>query len=149
MASRLVGSTSMWWGATALASVSGLPIRLRSSPPMMAWEPSTSWSIAFPMSCSRPASRASATSAPISAAAIDEEMIEGHPGHFAANRVETAEDDGLRGVVDDQVDPGGMFQRSDIPTFPTDDAALHLVAWNGHHRDGRLRGLFGGNPLHR
>src|SRR5207247_518263 len=65
------------------------------------------------------------------------------------NRVETAEDHGFRRVIDDQVDPGRVFQGPDIPTFPTDDAALHLVAGNGHHRDGGLRGLLGSHALHR
>src|SRR5438105_3905449 len=76
-------------------------------------------------------------------------MIEGHPRHLAADRVEATQNDRLRCVVDDQVDPGRVFEGSNVAALPTDDAPLHLVAGDCHHRQRGLGGLLGGNPLHR
>ena len=81
--------------------------------------------------------------------AIDQQMIEGHPRHLAADRVEATQNDSLRCVVDDQVDPGRVFEGPNVAALSTDDAPLHLVAGDCHHRHRGLCGLFGGNPLHR
>src|ERR1700693_179984 len=81
--------------------------------------------------------------------AVDQEMVESHPRHLAADRVEATQDDGLRRVVDDQVDAGRVLERPNVAPLTTDDATLHLVAGDGHHGNRGLRGLLGGNPLHR
>src|SRR5260370_42174140 len=76
-------------------------------------------------------------------------MIQSHPRHLAADRVEATENDGLRRVVDDEVDAGGMLEGPNVAALSTDDAALHLVAGDRHHRYRGFGGLLGGNPLHR
>ena len=55
--------------------------------------------------------------------------------------------DGLRGVVDDQIHAGEVFQSTDVPAFPADDPALHLVIGQGHHRHGGLGHVVGGIAL--
>jgi hypothetical protein len=60
-------------------------------------------------------------------AAVGHELGEGQAGDFAADRVEGADDDRFRGVVDDQVHARGLFEGADVASLATDDAALHLV----------------------
>src|SRR4029079_17757265 len=72
-------------------------------------------------------------------APISDELRDRDPGDLATNRVETTQDDRLRGVVDDQVDAGGLFEGADVATLPADDPALHLVGWQVDHTDGVLR----------
>src|SRR5919204_2654527 len=80
--------------------------------------------------------------------AVDEQMVEGDPGDFPANRVEAAQDDGLRSVVDDEVHAGGVLQGPDVTAFTPDDPPLHLVAGYGDYGDGGFSGLLGSDPLH-
>jgi hypothetical protein len=82
-------------------------------------------------------------------APISDELRDRDPGDLATNRVETTQDDRLRGVVDDQVDAGGLFEGADVATLPADDPALHLVGWQVDHTDGVLRRVVGGDALHR
>ena len=81
--------------------------------------------------------------------AVDQQMVERHSCHLAADRVESAQDDGFGCVVDDQVDPGRVLERSNVAPFATDDAPLHLVTRDGHHRHRGLGGLLSRDPLHR
>ena len=48
------------------------------------------------------------------------------PCDFSTNRVKAGEDDGLRRVIDDQINARQLFNRSNIATFATDDASFHL-----------------------
>ena len=43
-------------------------------------------------------------------------------------------DDRVGGVVDDEVDAGRLLERPDVASLAPDDAALHLVRWDGHGR---------------
>ncbi len=79
--------------------------------------------------------------------AVHDELVERDPCHLAAHRVEPADDHGLRGVVDDQVDSGGLLEGADVAPFLADDAALQLVGRQRQHRDRDLRGLVGGDAL--
>ena len=56
--------------------------------------------------------------------------------------------DGLRGVVDDQIDAGGGFEGADVAALAADDAALHVVVGQRHHGDGGLRHVVGGALLY-
>ena len=71
-------------------------------------------------------------------AAVGNELLQRQPGDFPADRVEARQGDGLRGVVDNQIHAGQGFQSPDIPAFPADNAALHFIAGQGHHRNGGL-----------
>ena len=79
-------------------------------------------------------------------AAVADQAFQGHPGHLAACLVEGGQGDGLGGIVDDEVHAGGGLQRADVAAFAADDAALHLIVGQGHHRDGGLAGMVGGAP---
>src|SRR5690242_4531305 len=79
--------------------------------------------------------------------AIHDQLVERDPGHLTADRVEPADDHGLRGVVDDQVDPGGLLEGADVAPFFADNAALQLVGRQRQHRDRDLGGLVGGDAL--
>ena len=77
-----------------------------------------------------------------------EELLERHAGDLAADAVEAGEDDGVRRVVDDEVDAGEVLERADVAALATDDAALHVVARQLDDGDGGLRGVAGGHALH-
>ena len=66
--------------------------------------------------------------------AVQDEGLEGHPGHLPSHRVEAREQHSLWGVVDDQVDPGNLLERSNVAALATDDPTLHLIAWQVQHR---------------
>ena len=82
-------------------------------------------------------------------AAICHELGEGQAGHFPADRVEGADDDRFRRVVDDQVHASSLFEGADVAAFATDDASLHLVVGQMDGGDGVLGGVVGGDALHR
>ena len=81
-------------------------------------------------------------------AAVLEQLLERHAGDLAPHAVEARQDDGVRGVVDDEVDAGEVLQRADVAALAADDAALHVVGGELDDRHGRLGGVAGGHPLH-
>ena len=60
-------------------------------------------------------------------APVLDQLLERRPGHLAPEPVEGGEDDGLRRVVDDEVDAGQVLQRADVAALSSDDSALHVV----------------------
>ena len=70
--------------------------------------------------------------------AVGNEALQGHLGDLALERRKGRQDDGLGGVVDDEVDAGGGFQGADVAAFAADDAALHFLGGQGHGGDGLL-----------
>ena len=80
-------------------------------------------------------------------AAIGHELLEGDPGDLPTDRVEGRHRNRLGGVIDDEIDPGDGFEGADVATLPTDDAALHVVGREGHHRHGRFGDDLGGQAL--
>jgi len=80
-------------------------------------------------------------------AAVGDELLQRHPGDLAAHRVETGDDDRLGRVVDDEVDAGGGFEGADVAALAADDAALHVVVGQRHHRYRGLRHVVGGALL--
>ena len=68
---------------------------------------------------------------------------------FAAYRVEARDGDGFGGVIDDDVDAGGGFERADVATFATDEAALQVVGRQLHHGHGALVDELTGVALNR
>ena len=55
------------------------------------------------------------------------EFVEGEAAYLSADRVEAGQEHSLRGVVDDQVDPGDRLESADVAPFAADDAALEFV----------------------
>ena len=80
-------------------------------------------------------------------AAVGDQLLQGEAADLAPDRVEAGQQDRLGGVVDDQVDAGDRLEGPDVAALAADDAALHVVRRQGEDRDGRLRGLLGGDPL--
>src|SRR5436305_1254514 len=60
---------------------------------------------------------------------------------LTADAVERRQDDGLRRVVDDEVDAGEMLEGANVAALAADDPALHVVGRELDERDGRLRGV--------
>ncbi len=69
------------------------------------------------------------------------------PGDLPADGVKPRQDDGFRGVVDDDVDPRGRLERTDVPPFPPDDPALHLLGGERNRRHDTLGDVVGRVPL--
>ncbi len=80
-------------------------------------------------------------------APVEHQRFQGHPADFAAYRIEAGQQNGFRGVVDDDVDAGHGLVRADVAALAADDPAFHVVARQVEHRDDRLRGLLAGDAL--
>ena len=70
-------------------------------------------------------------------------------GDLATNRIEAREDDSLRRVIDNQIDPSRLFERTDVAAFAPDNATLHVIAWQRHDGDRGIADEFAGNALNR
>jgi hypothetical protein len=82
-------------------------------------------------------------------AAVGDQALQGQPGDLPAHRLEAREDHRLGGVVDDQVDAGGLLEGADVAPLAADDASLHLVRRQVDHRHRALHHVVGGDPLDR
>jgi hypothetical protein len=60
-------------------------------------------------------------------APVRDQFLERQARDLSAHRVEAGYDDGIRGVVDDDVHTSRELERANVPTFAADDAPLHLV----------------------
>ena len=82
-------------------------------------------------------------------APVLDQLEEGHPRDLAPDAVERREHDGVRRVVDDEVDAGQVLERADVPALAADDPALHVVGRKLDERHRRLGGRARRNPLQR
>src|SRR5579875_1337833 len=80
-------------------------------------------------------------------AAVGNEPLEREAGQLAPDRVVAGDDDRLRCVVDDEVDPRRRLDGPDIAALPADDPALHVVARQRDHGDGALGDELPGQAL--
>ena len=75
--------------------------------------------------------------------AVSHELVESQPADLTTYRVESRDDDGLRRVVDNDLNAARSLERTDVSTLTTDDTTLHLIIINMEdtHRvfDGGLR----------
>ena len=74
-------------------------------------------------------------------AAVGDELFERQPRDLAADRVERGDGNGLRRVVDDEVDAGDGLKRADVAALAADDAALHFIVGQRNDGDGGLGGM--------
>ena len=72
-----------------------------------------------------------------------EQLLQRHARDLAPHAVEARQHDGVRRVVDDEVDAGEVLERADVAPLAADDAALHVVGRELDDGDGRLRGVAG------
>ena len=82
-------------------------------------------------------------------APVLDQLQQRHARDLSPDAVEGREDDGVRRVVDDEVDAGEVLERPDVAAFPADDAALHVVGGQLDERDGRLCRCARSNSLQR
>ncbi len=82
-------------------------------------------------------------------AAVGDELVQGQAGDLPADRVEAADDDHARRVVDDQVHARGLFEGADVAAFAADDPPLHFVVGDAHRAGCRLGGVRGRVALQR
>ncbi len=80
--------------------------------------------------------------------AVAHELRQRDPRDLAPDGIEARQHHRLGGVVDDQVDAGGLLEGPDVAALAADDPALHLVAGQVDDRDRVLGGVVGGHPLH-
>ena len=82
-------------------------------------------------------------------AAVGYELVQGQTCDLAAHGIETAEDDGLGRVVDDDLDACRGLQSTYVAALAADDAALDLVTVDVEYRNGILDGRLGSYTLDR
>jgi hypothetical protein len=74
---------------------------------------------------------------------VSNQLLQRGAGDLAADRVKARQDDGFRRIVDDQVNPRQRLKRTDVASFASDDAALHLFVRqrdDGYRRFGYVIG---------
>jgi hypothetical protein len=64
--------------------------------------------------------------------AVQYELRQRDPRCLSPHRIEGRERHRIRSVIDDEVHAGCGLQRPDVSSLATNDAALHVVAGNGH-----------------
>ena len=80
-------------------------------------------------------------------AAVGYKLVQSQAANLASDGVESTDDDGFGGVVDDNLDAGSRLEGSDVAALATDDASLHLVVVDVEHRDGVLDSCLGSDAL--
>ena len=75
--------------------------------------------------------------------AVHDQFFHSNPCHFTADRVKGGDDHGFRGIINDQVNTRGSFQRADVPAFTADDAALHVIVRQADHADSAFSHMVG------
>src|SRR5688572_18385450 len=70
-------------------------------------------------------------------ASVVHQPFQRHLRDFPAQWVEARNDHRFGCFVNNQIDPGGRFDRTDVAAFPADDASLHGVI--GNRNDGNCR----------
>src|SRR5690606_12877687 len=81
--------------------------------------------------------------------AILDEPMQRQTRNLPSYGIKTRNNNRLRGVIYDDLHASGRFQRTDIPTFPTDHLALDIVAFNVENRHTVFDGMFCGGSLDR
>ena len=66
--------------------------------------------------------------------AVHDQSFQCQPGHFPPHRIKAGKNDRLRGVVNYDIDTGCRLNGTDVPAFPADNPALHLLIGQGHDR---------------
>ena len=81
--------------------------------------------------------------------AVLHQPLNGQPRDLSSERIVAGQDNRLRRIVDDEIDPGCRLERPDVPSFPPDDSSLHLVVGKIHDRYGCLGNVIAGVTLDR
>ena len=81
-------------------------------------------------------------------ASVGDEVVESKTADFTTNGVEGTDDDGFGRIVNDDFNASGSFQGTDVATFATDDAPLHLIVFDVEDGDGVFDGGLRGYALY-
>src|SRR2546423_3513953 len=64
---------------------------------------------------------------------IENELRQSETGHCSTYRIEAGENHRFWRVIDDEVYPGGGFQRANVATLASDDAPFHFIVGQGYN----------------
>ena len=67
--------------------------------------------------------------------AVSNELMECQTASLTANGVEGRDNDGLGSIVNNDFHTTGSFQSTNVTSFTSDDASLHIVVVNVEHAD--------------
>ena len=79
--------------------------------------------------------------------AVHDQPLQRESGHFAAHGIKAAQRDGLRCVVDDEINSGECFKSPDVAAFAPDDTSLHLIGGKVYDADDHVGGKFNAAAL--
>jgi len=75
------------------------------------------------------------------------QLMKRQPGNLSPNRIEGRQNDGFRGVINDNLHTRYRFESADISPFTANNPALNLVVLNMKHRNRVLNCSLGSNTL--
>ena len=78
---------------------------------------------------------------------VGNKFFQSQARNLAANGVKTRQNDHFGRIVNNKLDTRGIFQRPYISAFAPYYSRLHIVAGNGHNRNGYFRSVVGGATL--
>ena len=81
--------------------------------------------------------------------AVGDELVQRQPRNLAADGIETAQNDRLGRIIDDDLDTSRSFQSPNVAPLTADDAAFDLVALDIEYRYGILYRRLGRHTLDR
>ena len=73
--------------------------------------------------------------------------MESQTADLTANRIEARNHDGLRGIINYDLNAGSGLECTNVTTLTPDDTALHLVVVNMEHADRVLDSSLSGHTL--
>ena len=80
-------------------------------------------------------------------AAVSNELMESEATGLATDRIETADDDSLWGVIDDYLNAAGSLKGTYVAALTSENAALHLVVVDVENGNAFLNGSLSGYTL--
>ena len=81
--------------------------------------------------------------------AVGDQALQRDAGDFPPHRIKAGQGNGLRRIVNDEIDAGQRLDGADVAAFTADDPALHFIVGQRHHRHGGFGHLVGSTALDR
>src|SRR5256885_1499174 len=67
-------------------------------------------------------------------ASIDDQLVQSRPSHLATNRIEAADHNRLKHVVDDKINADNLLKNTNVAPFPANDPTLNLLVKKRQHQ---------------
>ena len=80
---------------------------------------------------------------------IADELMKSQTANLTTDRIETRDNDSLRGVINHNLNACCCLEGTDVTTFTTDNTTLHLIVVDMEHTDGVLNGCLSSYTLNR